>query len=100
MIATVEGSALALIKKYRLRAVFIAMDRLNKSIDRGDLRARAFWAQVVHAIHDYQRSGQAPADADRPGSSASPPNPSPGSAQQSARSTTNGRRGMVGAGGN
>ena len=40
MIATVEGSALALIKKHRLRAVFIAIDRLNKSIDRGDLRAR------------------------------------------------------------
>lgn len=72
MIATVEGSALALIKKYRLRAVFIAIDRLNKSIDRGDLRARDFWAQVVHAIHDHQRSGKVSTNADRAGAFSKP----------------------------
>jgi hypothetical protein len=97
MLATVEGSARALIETYRLRAVFVAMDRLNKSIDRGDLRARDFWAQVVHAIHDYQRSGEVPADG----------SPSPrmldstrGSGAEMRAERGTGRRGMVGAGGN
>jgi hypothetical protein len=35
----------------------LALARLNKSIDRRDWHARDFWAQVVHAIHDQQRSG-------------------------------------------
>jgi hypothetical protein len=65
MITTVEDSARRLITKYRLRAVFVAMDRLNKSIDRRDLRARDFWAQVVGVIHDYQRSGELPASVAR-----------------------------------
>jgi|1186.fasta_scaffold869270_2 hypothetical protein len=37
------------------------MERLNKSIEWGDWSARDFWAQVVHAIHDYQRAGELPA---------------------------------------
>jgi hypothetical protein len=37
------------------------MEQLNKGIDRGDQSARDFWAQVVHAIHDYERTGELPA---------------------------------------
>ncbi len=40
MLATVEGSAQAQIEKHSVRAVFIAIERLNRSIDRGNLRAR------------------------------------------------------------
>lgn len=98
MLATVESSARTLIEKDRLRAVFAAIDQLNESIDRGDLRARDFWAQVVHAIDDFQRSGELVAS--RSWSSPQPPNPSRGSARQSVRSTTSGRRRMIGAGGN
>ena len=58
MLTTVAESARTLIEKYRLRAVFVAIDRLNKSIDRADWRARDFWAQVVHTIDDYQRPGE------------------------------------------
>lgn len=61
MITTVEDSVRRLITRHRLRAVFVAMERLNKSIDKGDLRARDFWAQVVRAIHEYERSGDLPA---------------------------------------
>jgi hypothetical protein len=52
------------------------MDRLNKSLDRGDWRGRDFWAQVVHAIHDCQRSGESPA-----GAAARAPNRANGSAR-------------------
>lgn len=61
MLTTVEDSAWRLIRKHRRRAVFVAMERLNKGIDRGDRSARDFWAQVVHAIHDYERTGELPA---------------------------------------
>ena len=62
MLATVESSARKLIEKHRLRAVFVAVDRLNRSIDRRDFHARDFWAQVVHAIHEFQRAGELSAD--------------------------------------
>ena len=62
MLVTVERSARKLIALYRMRAVFVAMDRLNKSIDRRDFHARAFWAQVVHAIYEFQRTGELSAD--------------------------------------
>src|SRR5207248_2786893 len=58
MITSVEESARSLITRYRLREVFVAMDRLNKSIGRGDLRARDFWTQVVRAIHEYESSAE------------------------------------------
>jgi hypothetical protein len=32
--------------------------RANQSIDEHDHPARDFWAQVVHAIHQYQRLEQ------------------------------------------
>lgn len=62
MLTTVESSARKLIEQYRLRATFVAIDRLNKSIDRRDFHARDFWAQVVHAIHEFQRAGELSAD--------------------------------------
>jgi hypothetical protein len=46
MLVTVENSARKLIKQYAADAVFIAMDRLNRSIDQRDFHARDFWAQV------------------------------------------------------
>ena len=36
--------------------VFVAIDRLNVSIDRHDWHARNFWAQLVHAIQEHRRS--------------------------------------------
>ena len=68
MVTTVEESARRLITKHPLRAVFVAIERLNKRIDRGDWRARDFWAEVVHAIHDHARSGELPVG-DIPGGS-------------------------------
>jgi hypothetical protein len=56
MLAKVEESARALIAEHGDRAVFVAIDRLDESIDRRDWHARNFWAQVVHAIHEHQRS--------------------------------------------
>jgi hypothetical protein len=62
MLGTVEESARRLIAEYEVRAVFVAIDRLNQSIDRRNWHARDFWAQVVHVLHDYQRSGALPAN--------------------------------------
>ena len=62
MLRTVEGSARKLIEQYRLRAVFVAIERLNQSIDRRDFHSRDFWAQVVHAIHEFHRAGELSAD--------------------------------------
>jgi hypothetical protein len=58
MLVTVENSARKLIEQYAADAVFVAMDRLNRSIDQQDFHARDFWAQVVHAIHEFQRTGE------------------------------------------
>ena len=60
MATSVEGSARRLIVEHGARAVLAAIDRLNNSIDRADWEQRDFWAQVVHAIHDYERSGELP----------------------------------------
>ena len=56
MPATVDNSARDLIERHGTGAVYAAVERLNQSIDEGDQTARDFWAQVVHAIHEYQRS--------------------------------------------
>ena len=56
MHTTVDSSARELIDQHGTRAVYIAVERLNQSIDQGDRDGRDFWAQVVHAIHEYQRS--------------------------------------------
>ena len=58
MLRKVEDSARALIAEHGDRAVFVAVDLLNESIDQRDWHARNFWAQVVHAIHDRRRSDE------------------------------------------
>ena len=55
MPASVEQLARSLIEDHGTRAVHIAVDRLNQSIDERDLLGRDFWAQVVHAIHEHQQ---------------------------------------------
>jgi len=42
MLGTVEESARRLIAEYEVRAVFVAIDRLNQSIDRRNWHARDF----------------------------------------------------------
>ena len=56
MPARVEELARDLIEQHGTRAAHAALERLNHSIDERDQPARDFWAQVVHAIHEYQRS--------------------------------------------
>ena len=56
MPARVEELARALIEQHGTRAAHAAVERLNHSIDERDQPARDLWAQVVHAIHEYQRS--------------------------------------------
>ena len=56
MPARVDELARKLIEQHGPRAVHIAVERLNQSIDERDHSARDFWAQVVHAIHECQRS--------------------------------------------
>ena len=58
MPARVDDAARKLIEKHGPRAVRIAVERLNQSIDERDHPARDFWAQVVHAIHEYERLEQ------------------------------------------
>ena len=55
MPARVDELARKLIEQHGTRAVYIAIERLNQSIDERDHPARDFWAQVVHAIHERQR---------------------------------------------
>ena len=55
MPARVDELARKLIEQHGTRAVYIAIERLNQSIDERDHPARDFWAQVVHAIHEHQR---------------------------------------------
>ena len=54
-IALVEKAARLLRDKHGAQAALVALERLNRSIDRKNWSARDFWAQVVHAIH--QKSG-------------------------------------------
>jgi hypothetical protein len=55
MSAKVDEAARDLIEQHGIRAAYFAVERLNESIDRRDQIGRDFWAQVVHAIHEYQR---------------------------------------------
>lgn len=55
MSAKVDEAARDLIEQHGIRAAYIAVERLNQSIDQGDRNGRDFWAQVVQAIHEYQR---------------------------------------------
>jgi hypothetical protein len=55
MPARVDELARKLIEEHSSRAAHIAVERLNQSIDERDYPARDFWAQVVHAIHEYQK---------------------------------------------
>jgi hypothetical protein len=67
MPARVDELARKLIEQHGTRAVYIAIERLNHSIDERDHPARDFWAQVVHAIHEHQRlvhDSKAPAAGD------------------------------------
>ena len=54
MPARVEELAHRLIEEHGSRAVHVAIERLNQSIDERDIHSRDFWAQVVHAIHEHQ----------------------------------------------
>ena len=78
MPARVEELARALIEQHGARAAHAALERLNHSIDERDQPARDLWAQVVHAIHEYQRSiapqKRAGRNARRAGLKPSPPN--------------------------
>src|SRR5947199_3651073 len=54
MPARVDELARSLIKEHGTRAILVAVERLNQSIDERDIHSRDFWAQVVHAIHEHQ----------------------------------------------
>jgi len=54
MPARVDELARSLIEEHGPRAVLVAVERLNQSIDERDIPGRDFWAQVVHAIHENQ----------------------------------------------
>ena len=43
-----------LIREHGIRAVFVAVERLNAMIDGDDRRGRDLWARVVHAIHELE----------------------------------------------
>ena len=58
--AEVARLARALLEQHGSGAVYIALDRLNDSIDREDRGARDFWAQVVRAIHEDQHFASLP----------------------------------------
>ena len=59
MPARVDELARSLIEEHGTRAVAVAVERLNQSIDERDIHSRDFWAQVVHAIHEHQSLIQA-----------------------------------------
>lgn len=46
--------ARSLIEEHGTRAVLVAVERLNQSIDERDIHSRDFWFQVVHAIHEHR----------------------------------------------
>jgi len=49
-----------LIAKHGVNAARVATARLNRMIDRNNIRGRDIWACVVHAIHE--RQGSEPAE--------------------------------------
>jgi hypothetical protein len=55
MSARVNEAARDLIEQHGITAAYLAVERLNESIDRRDQIGRDFGAQVVHAIHEHQR---------------------------------------------
>jgi len=59
MSAKVDEAARDLIEQHGVRAAYIAVERLNQSIDQADQIGRDFWVQVVHAIHEHQRAADA-----------------------------------------
>ena len=59
MPARVDELARSLIEEHGTRALRVAVERLNQSIDERDIHSRDFWAQVVHAIHEHQSLAQA-----------------------------------------
>jgi hypothetical protein len=61
-----EELARDLIEQHGTPAAHAAVERLNHSIDERDQPARDFWAQVVHAIHEHQRSVDSQKRAGRP----------------------------------
>ena len=54
MPARVDELARSLIEEHGIRAVGVAVERLNQSIDERDVHGRDLWAQVVHAIHEHR----------------------------------------------
>ena len=54
MPARIDELARSLIEEHGIRAVGVAVERLNQSIDERDVHGRDLWAQVVHAIHEHQ----------------------------------------------
>jgi len=54
MPARVDELARSLVKEHGTRAVLVAIERLNQSIDERDIQRRDLWARVVHAIHEHQ----------------------------------------------
>ena len=60
MPARVDALARSLIEEHGIRAVGVAVERLNQSIDERDVHGRDLWAQVVHAIHEHQPSVHGP----------------------------------------
>ena len=54
MPSRVDELARSLIEEHGIRAVGVAVERLNQSIDERDVHGRDLWAQVVHAIHEHQ----------------------------------------------
>lgn len=52
----VDDTARELVEQHGTKAAYIAVEKLNQSIDQADRSGRDFWAQVVHAIHEHQRS--------------------------------------------
>jgi hypothetical protein len=47
----VDWRACALLQQHGSDAVYIALDRLNESIDPGTVALGIFWAEVVGVIH-------------------------------------------------
>jgi len=58
--AEIDCLALVMIGQHGEAAARAAVERLNESIDDGDLHGRDVWARVVQVIHERQRGSGAP----------------------------------------
>ena len=65
MSAKIDKAARDLLAEHGAKAAYIALEKLNQSIDHADLFGRDFWAQVVHAIHENQDTTDAKARSGR-----------------------------------